>query len=79
MAVKLDGFESVENKYLKYLELHLGYYVRDISINHKERNVYVGIGLNLSKIFSNFSMNKLSTFTRYYQTPYTYVGIDITQ
>jgi hypothetical protein len=73
MAVKLDGFESITNKYLQYLELHFGYYVREHTPGHKDRNLYVGFGINLSKIFNDLSMEKASTFTRYFQVPYTYV------
>ena len=76
LAVKLDGFPVVKNKYLKYLEFHLGYYTRgyvgDLSVN-RERNVYAGIGINLSKIFSERSYKKTATFFKYYQMPYSYI------
>ncbi|MCM2286882.1 MAG: YfiM family protein [Desulfobacula sp.] len=77
MAVKLDGFDGIKNNYLKYMEFHLGYYVRNLSSHEKERNVYVAIGLNLSKIFKNLSMDRMSTLTRYIQIPYTYAGMDL--
>lgn len=77
MAVKLDGFDAIKNNYLKYIEFHLGYYVENVSSHEKERNVYVAIGLNLSKIFKNLSMDRMSTLTRYVQIPYTYAGIDL--
>ena len=77
MAVKLDGFEYIKNNYLKYIEFHLGYYVRNVSSHEKERNVYAAIGLNLSKIFKTLSMDRMSTFTRYIQIPYTYAGTDL--
>ncbi|MBW1980480.1 MAG: DUF2279 domain-containing protein [Deltaproteobacteria bacterium] len=76
LAVKLDGFDFIKNNYLKYLELHFGYYVDGYSKapKYRSRNIYVALGLNLSKIASQFSFKKLSTFFRYYQTPYTYVS-----
>jgi len=77
MAVKLDGFDGIKSNYLKYIEFHLGYYVENVSSNEKERNVYVAIGLNLSKIFKNLSMDRMATFTRYVQIPYTYAGMDL--
>jgi hypothetical protein len=73
VALKLDGFSSVRNKYLKYLELHLGYYTRGFDdINKKkERNIYFGLGINLSKIFHERAWKKTATFLEYYQIPYT--------
>lgn len=73
LAIKLDGFESVTNKYLQYLEFHIGYYVREESAGHKDGNLYVGFGINLSKIFNDLSMRKMSAVTRYIQVPYTYI------
>jgi len=73
VALKLEGFSSVRNKYLKYLEIHLGYYTRgydDIN-KKKERNIYYGVGLNLSRLFRKKSYKKTSTFLKYYQVPYT--------
>ena len=78
VALKLDGFESVRNKYLKYLELHLGYYTRGFD-NPSEKNtrkIYLGIGINLSRIFAERSHRKTATFLKYFQVPYTYVEFD---
>lgn len=76
-ALKLDGFDWVKNKYLKYLELHFGYYARGYSNNeNRERNLYIGIGINMSKIFKDFSMDKISKITNYIQLPYTYTSVD---
>jgi hypothetical protein len=75
LAVKLDGFHAIKNKGLKYLEIHLGYYTRgyvgQLGVN-RERNLYFGIGLNLSKMFIERSHKKTATFFRYYQMPYSY-------
>ncbi|MCD4720790.1 MAG: YfiM family protein [Desulfobacula sp.] len=77
MAVKLGGFESLKNTYAEYIEFHLGYYTRGYSDDiNKERNIYIGIGINLSKIFTNFSMTKTAKVFNYYQLPYTYISID---
>jgi len=73
VALKFDGFDSIQSKVLKQLELHLGYYTRgydDINAD-KERNLYIGIGLNLSKLFRDRSYNKTATFLNYYQVPNT--------
>lgn len=78
MAIKLDGFKSVKNTWAKYIELYAGYYARGYSENDidKERNVFIGVGINLSKIFNNFSMKKTSKLFNYYQLPYTYISIN---
>lgn len=75
VALKLDGFDVIENEYLKYLELHLGYYARGYSeVNVRdERNLYVGIGINISRIFSKLSYKKTAKFFNYYQPPFSYL------
>ncbi|MCK4767357.1 MAG: DUF2279 domain-containing protein [Desulfobacula sp.] len=76
MALKLDGFDCVKKKYLKYLELHVGYYTRGYSNGiNKKRNIYVGVGINLSKIFNDLSMKKTSKIANYIQLPYTYLSV----
>jgi uncharacterized protein YfiM (DUF2279 family) len=77
MAVKLDGFDQIQNPYLKYLEIHLGYYARGYPNDiNKERNIYLGIGISLSKIFNKRSMKKTARVFNYYQLPYTYISVD---
>lgn len=78
LALKLDGFESVTNPYLKYLEFHLGYYTRnfDNAAEQNKRKLYFGIGINLSKIFAQRSHKKTATFLKYFQVPNTYVEFD---
>ena len=75
IAIKLEGFESVKNKIAKYLEFHLGYYTRNYpeSIDRK-RNMYLGIGINMSRIFNNYSMKKTAKIAQYIQVPYTYAS-----
>ncbi|MBF0468920.1 MAG: DUF2279 domain-containing protein [Desulfamplus sp.] len=77
VALKLDGFESITQKYLRYLELHLGYYARGYSgQGDQERNIYVGLGINISRILKDASMDRLSILTSYIQIPYTCISIE---
>lgn len=80
-AVKLDGFSSIQNKYLKYLEIHLGYFSRGYgdtsgTYSSTSRDIYAGVGLNVSKILKDFSFNKTARVFNYYQLPYTYIPMD---
>lgn len=71
IAIKAAGFESLRT--LRYLELHLGYFVRQHEQSIKERNHYVGIGINLSELlFSNYRRTPLN----YLQLPYTYISYE---
>lgn len=77
MALKFDGFNFARNNNLKYLELHLGYYTRGYPDNaNRERNIYVGIGINISKVFKHFSMPRTSKVFNYIQPPYTYIEMN---
>ena len=81
IAAKLDGFSSIQNKYLKYLEIHLGYLTRGYgdttgTYENPSRNIYAGIGLNISKILNDLSFNKTAKVFNYYQLPYTYLPLD---
>ena len=72
-ALKLNGFESFRSSFLKHFELQLGYYTRGFSdpVDTKERNVFVGIGLNLTDLFERHGHHKTSTFLKYFQVPGT--------
>jgi len=79
MVLKADGFEALDDTYLDYLELHLGYYSRNF--NHdtlplagRERTFYVGVGLNLSKLLSPY-LGTYSKIFNYYQVPHTYIEL----
>ena len=74
-ALKLNGFESMQNSMLKHIELLLGYYTRGFSDAEeaKQRNIFVGVSLNLTDFFQRHSYNKTATFLRYIQIPYTYI------
>ncbi|GBE03216.1 hypothetical protein BMS3Abin09_00128 [bacterium BMS3Abin09] len=81
IAAKLDGFSSIQNKYLKYLEIHLGYFSRGYgdatgTYDNESRNIYAGIGLNISKILNDLSHKKTAKVFNYYQLPYTYLPLD---
>ncbi|MGD9731627.1 MAG: DUF2279 domain-containing protein [Desulfamplus sp.] len=77
IALKLDGFDFITQDYLKYFELHLGYYARGYSDQtDKERNIYIGVGINFSKILNDFSIGRISKLTNYVQIPYTYLSIE---
>jgi len=73
VAVKLEGFDTFKNQYLKYLELHLGYFARGYSDDNQEksRKIYMGLGINISRIFNQFSWNRSATVTNYVQIPFT--------
>jgi len=73
-ALKMNGFKSMQNSILQHFELLLGYYTRGFSAENesKERNLFVGVGLNLTDLFQRYSYNKTATLLRYIQVPYTY-------
>ncbi|MDB2405641.1 YfiM family protein [Arcobacteraceae bacterium] len=67
-ALKASGFSSIKNKYLKYLELYLGYGVEGFADEPylKRREPFIGIGINLSKLLDTKIFN-------YYQIPGIYL------
>jgi hypothetical protein len=79
LAIQAEGFESIENRYLNYLELQLGYYTRGYdghgaeTIDRRERNLYAGIGINLGKLLAPLWKTRLFD---YVQLPYTYLAAD---
>jgi hypothetical protein len=57
----------------------VGYYAQNYSQtipDERERNVYVGIGLNLSRVFSDLSYRKTARVFNYLQLPGTYADLD---
>ena len=56
-ALKLNGFDSTKNSILKHFELLIGYYTRGFAAEEevKKRNLFVGVGLNLTDLFQNHS------------------------
>ncbi len=77
MAIKLDGFDFARGTPLKHLELHLGYYTRGYPDKaDKERTIYLGLGINIPRIFKQASMPKTAKLFNYVQMPWTYVKVD---
>lgn len=74
MALKLNGFEATRKPILEHLELHAGYYTRGFGNDEpKERNLYVGVGVNLSDFLRNRGYRRTATALNYIQLPGTYV------
>jgi len=77
VAIKAEGFEMFEDNYMRYVELHIGYYTRNFNhntmpIEERERNLYVGIGINLSTLLRP-AIGDYAKIFNYYQVPYTYI------
>lgn len=73
MVVKLDGFDSIENNFLKYLEFHAGYYTRGYDDKEEEntRSLYAGVSLNFSRLLYQNDWRKTGKMLEYLQVPYT--------
>jgi hypothetical protein len=83
LAVKASGFNCLADSPLRYAELHVGYYTREYQRSRRDpryrernRNVYVGLGLNLSRVVSDLSFTRAARLFNYYQVPYTYTSGD---
>lgn len=70
-AIKLDALLGTQRDYVKYLELHVGYFSRNNGGPELERSVYGAIGLNLSRLF-NADSGPAGVLFEYYQPPLTY-------
>ncbi len=72
VVLKLDGFDAIENTFLKYVELHGGYYTRGYGEDEKDvRSLYAGVTLNFSRLFSQQGFKKTGKVLEYIQIPYT--------
>ena len=74
LAIKANGFDTLKDTPLRYLEFHLGYYSRNFNhdslpLDGRERNIYVGLGVNLSELFQPI-IGKYSKVFNYFQVPY---------
>ncbi|MGD2113174.1 MAG: DUF2279 domain-containing protein, partial [Gammaproteobacteria bacterium] len=72
VALKLDGFDSLSDGPLRFLDLQLGYYARNYSQQDpdiRERNLFFGVGLNLSRLFTDLSWRKTARVFNYLQPP----------
>jgi hypothetical protein len=77
MAIKLDGFKNLKPDFLNYFEIHLGYFAKGYDDeSENERNIFVGIGLNMPKIFRDFSFKKISRAVNFIQIPFTRISHD---
>jgi hypothetical protein len=80
LAFKGSGVEGLSSTWLKYLELHLGYYTRGYEsqdwchYGEPHRKAYVGIGVNLSSLFKERGWRKSGTVLEFYQPPFTYLS-----
>ncbi len=80
LAIKAEGFEMFQNNFMKYLELHIGYYSRDFNhdtmpLEGRKRYLYAGVGLNLSRLLRPY-VGKYSKVFNYLQIPYSYLPIE---
>jgi len=77
MVLKLDGFDSIENSFLKYLEFSAGYYSRGYDTDEvaKKRAVYAGISLNFSRFFYQNDWKKTGKTLEYIDLPYTVLKV----
>ena len=78
VALKLNGFERLRDTPLGYLELQVGYFARnydDQAPFNDERNLYVGVGLNVSHVLRKLGFGKTASFFNYYQLPYTNLNV----
>ncbi|MDA0902380.1 MAG: DUF2279 domain-containing protein [Proteobacteria bacterium] len=77
IALKMAGFDKFQDSPARYVEFHLGYYARGFEKTRRypieERNIYVGIGVNISQILRDLSYKKTSHIFNYYQLPYSYI------
>ncbi len=73
MVVKLDGFDSLKDTWLDWLELHGGYYSRgyDTPELDKERDFYFGVSINFSRLLRQHGHPKAAKVLEYLQVPYT--------
>jgi hypothetical protein len=72
LALKLNGFDSLEDTFLKYFELHAGYYTRGYeNTDNDKRAIYGGISLNFSRLFSQYGYHKTGKVLEYFQVLYS--------
>jgi len=77
MVLKLDGFDTIKNSFLKYLEFSAGYYSRgyDTDEVRKKRAVYAGISLNFSRFFYQHDFKKTGKTLEYFDIPYSVLKV----
>lgn len=81
LVLKGSGFDALGDSWLRYLELHAGYYTRNYEgyhpggADHRERTLYLGVGLNVGQLLARWV--KWPVFD-YLQLPYTYLPVEKT-
>lgn len=72
-ALQLDGFDQFRETPLRYVELQVGYYARGFETARpdRERNFYVGVGLNVGRVLTDLGCGRFCKVFHYYQPPYT--------
>ena len=86
LALKLSGFEELQDTPLRFVELQAGYFARGFTDDEEaeggrpRREPFVGIGLNLSQLLlsddevrSHWAGKTARSVLEYVQVPYTYV------
>ena len=81
VAFKFAGFEDLRDTPLGYMEVQVGYYARgyrayDIDIA-KSQQVYIGFGLDLTRLAGMTGINVLENLFEFYQPGYTYVETNL--
>ena len=78
VALKLGGFQALEDSSLQYVELQAGYYTRGFGPDDADyfdsatRRGYVAVGINLSRVLHNLGHERTARVFNYYQFPYAY-------
>lgn len=77
MALKLDGFDTLQDTFLKYFELHAGYYTRGYDDPDEEdsRSFYGGITVNFSSLLQQNGWEKTGKTLEYLQIPYSVLKV----
>ena len=81
LAFKFAGFEELRDTPLGYMEVQVGYYARgyrayDVDIA-KSQQVYIGVGLDLTRLADMTGINVLKNLFEFYQPGYTYVETNL--
>jgi hypothetical protein len=87
LALKLAGFEAIQETPLRFVKLHAGYFGRGFTDKERDageplrRELYVGIGVNLSELLfrqgpleNTFAGRVGDTVLDYIQVPYSYAA-----
>jgi hypothetical protein len=76
LACKLDGFPQLSGSWLRFVEVHAGYYTRGYADDDEpdRRTFYGAIGLNIGAAVASL-WGRTEVFS-YYQVPYTYLPVE---